>query len=282
MLKLRHKAASFLRIKIGNGEDTYFWWDPFGPLIHFLGPQAPSSLGIPLFSLVKDCLSDVGWNLPHARSDIHLQLFTFITTIPLSASSDIPLWLLEDKHSRVFSSKSVWNNIRPTRPQVTWFSQIWHKAAIPKHATTAWLFTLNRNPTLDRMISWGLDVEDSCLLCGSATESRDHLFFQWHYSSQIWNRLVRKLLPILLWLRTIPPSRKLSIAILQCWQACIYEIWKERNRWFHSGLTSSPEAISRKILLVVRNKSIALKNLGWGRGTPSSFYGCLDSISIPY
>ncbi|CAN7048253.1 unnamed protein product, partial [Brassica oleracea var. botrytis] len=41
-------------------------------------------------------------------------------------------------------------------------------AAIPRHATTSWLFILNRNPTLDRLSSWGIDIERTCLLCGTS------------------------------------------------------------------------------------------------------------------
>ncbi|VVA90333.1 unnamed protein product [Arabis nemorensis] len=191
LLKLRHKAVTFLRILIGNGEETYFWWDPwtpFGPLIHFLGPQGPASLGIPLFSLVMERLSPAGWCLPAARSEIQLQLFSFITTISYSNVSDVAQWLVGDKVCKSFSSKVTWDNIRNVKPHVSWH---------PLRACT---------------------------------------------------------------------SSDRSLALLQGWQAAIYEIWKERNRRFHDGATLSPSLILQRIFVVVKNKSIAMENLGSGRG----------------
>lgn len=159
---------------------TLFWWDPwtpFGPLNKHFGSSGASAIGIPLSSLVSDMLSHEGWNLPPARSDLQLQLFSFLTSINYSGTSDSPRWSIGGKLVTTFSSRDVWNAIRPYRPKVTWAPLIWHKGLIPKHATTVWLFALNRNPTLDMLASWGLDVEILCLLCGAHEESRDHLFF---------------------------------------------------------------------------------------------------------
>lgn len=150
-----------LRIIIGNGEDTFFWWDPwtpFGSLIHFLGQEGPANLGIHLFSLVKDVLFPACWCLPPARSDLQLQLFSYITTIDYTPTSDKPVWMIEDRTYNHFSSKDVRMAIRPTRPSVPWSSLVWHKVAIPKDATNTWLFILNRNPTLDRLLQGGLYV----------------------------------------------------------------------------------------------------------------------------
>ncbi|VVA93833.1 unnamed protein product [Arabis nemorensis] len=60
LLKLTKVVSSFNRIKIGNGDDTFFWWDswtPFGSLIDFLGSDGPSTLGIPLFNTISDVIS---------------------------------------------------------------------------------------------------------------------------------------------------------------------------------------------------------------------------------
>ncbi|KAJ4893970.1 Uncharacterized protein Rs2_20764 [Raphanus sativus] len=42
-------------------------------------------------------------------------------------------------------------------------SVVWHTAIIPKHSTNAWLFLLNRNPTLLRIKFWNLDIETTAL-----------------------------------------------------------------------------------------------------------------------
>lgn len=144
--KARPIASSFLRINIGNRDDTFFWWDPwtpFGRLIHFLGQEGPSLLGIPLFSLVSQLTFHGGWALPNAKSEKQVQLQAFITTINLAPLCDKPVWLIGDKVQKSFSSKKVWSELREFRQTVPWFSLVWHKTRIPKHAFTVWLFVLN-------------------------------------------------------------------------------------------------------------------------------------------
>ncbi|CAA7047953.1 unnamed protein product [Microthlaspi erraticum] len=280
ILKLRHKASSFLRILIGSGEETFFWWDPwtpFGPLISYLGPQAPAIIGIPQDALVKDCISDLNWILPPARSDHHLEVFSFISSVAISNSSDYPVWIVEGCISKEFNSKVLWNIIRESKPKVPWYKLVWNNVAIPKHSTNAWLFILDRNPTLSRLLSWGLDVEESCLLCGHAQESRDHLFFSCPYSLLIWKSVMVRIrcvsVPIswsdsLLWVISGSSSSTKSLAMAQGWQASIYEIWRERNRRYHEGNTSPPIAIVNRILSVLKNRAVALKSLSSCKGDP--------------
>ncbi|KAL1222629.1 hypothetical protein V5N11_002455 [Cardamine amara subsp. amara] len=272
LLKLRPKALPFLRISIGNGDETYFWWDPwtpFGSLIHYLGLEGPSSLGIPLFSLVKDSLSTAGWRLPPARSDLQLHLYSFISTIQYSPTNDKPSWVIQGKTCNFFSSNAVWKAIRPFSPQVSWDPIVWHKVTIPKHAITTWLFVLNRNPTLDRLLAWGLDVEPLCLLCGSCPESRNHLFFECPYSTALWKEITLKLgfqdppyswECIIQWLPLASPTKDQSLALLLGWQASLYEIWSERNRRFHNGTSLTHNSVLRIIKVNIKNKCIALKN----------------------
>ena len=83
------------------------------------------------------------WNLPHARSERQLQLHVYVTTIPLVLASDLPIWSVSGSVHKSFVSKAVWNVIRPLKQVVSWASLLWHKATVPRHATTAWLFLLN-------------------------------------------------------------------------------------------------------------------------------------------
>ncbi|KAG7536847.1 Reverse transcriptase zinc-binding domain [Arabidopsis suecica] len=270
LLKLRSKAYYFLKIKIGNGDDTFFCWDPwtpFGPLIHYFGTNGPTLLGIPLFSTVKDQTTSTGWNLSPARSEKQTLLYAYITTINLSLSSDKAVWMIDEVTQRSFCSRNVWNKIRDPKPLVPWYQLVWHKARIPKHAFTVWLFILNRNPTLDRLVRWGCDVEKTCLLCGEEEESRDHLFFQCSYSAGIWKNIVAILTPLvapshwestIIWLNSASLSKDTFLALLQAWHACIYEVWSERNRRYHSGKTLPPSSVYRNVLNACTNRAQSL------------------------
>ena len=278
LLKLRPLALRFLSISIGNGDSSFFWWDPwtpFGPLYLYLGEDGPSRLGIPLFATVSELYSGSGWSLPPARTTRQLNLQIFLTTQSLTQASDSPQWSIESALQNSFNSALVWNVLREHKPPWPLAKLIWFNAAIPRHAMTAWLFGLNRNPTLVRIHAWNPETDKTCLLCGLEEESRDHLFFQCQYSSQVWTQIMGKLgLPspptewehTTEWIHRLPPPITLKTAVIQAWQGAIYLIWQERNRRFHDGQTFPPARIMKSLISLLRIKALALSATGRALG----------------
>ncbi|CAA7043002.1 unnamed protein product [Microthlaspi erraticum] len=227
VLKLRRKALQFLSIKFGNGDSTFFWWDPwtpFGPLSLYLGEEGPSCLGIPISATVSDVWSGNGWLLPPARSNRQVLLHAYLMGISCNSSIDMPIWSVNGIPRKSFSLKDVWNGIRDCKSEVFWAPLLWHRAGLGRHQITTWLFLLNRNPTLDRISSWGYETEGVCLLCGSALESRDHLFFECSYSASIWRKLMGHLsfsnIPIhwnqiLHWFQVVASDEPTKLALLR-------------------------------------------------------------------
>lgn len=169
-----------------------------------------------------------------------------MSTVSCSLSNDLPIWSAEGIPQKEFSMKKVWNLIRPSKPVKSWVPLVWHKAGLARHQTTAWLFVLNRNATLDRVAKWDGETEVTCLQCGRSTESRDHLFFVCCYSAAVWRGLTQKLgitnAPlewdqIIQWLLVSQLQIPKKLALLQAWQGAMYELWRERNRRMHDGTT---------------------------------------------
>ncbi|XP_038996104.1 uncharacterized protein LOC120120557 [Hibiscus syriacus] len=77
---------------------------------------------------------------------------------------------------RLISSKWIWGNIRISRENVNWHKIIWFPAHIPKCSLISWMDIPNRLPTKDRLIRFGLEMDNSCIMCGNGLETRDHLF----------------------------------------------------------------------------------------------------------
>ncbi|CAN7134773.1 unnamed protein product [Brassica rapa subsp. narinosa] len=188
----------------------------------------------------------------------------------MDTGSDSAVWSVDGSKCKKFSSQQIFNAIRRTSPQKSWAPLVWHKASIPRHSNTTWLFILNRNPTFDRLISWNIDIDPACLLCGDGEESRNHLFFECSFSLVVWRSLLHRFhlssvpsrwADILLWLPNAHPDSMVRLAILQVWQAAIYELWKERNRRVHDGLTLPPIRIMRYISSSLRDKCSALLSL---------------------
>ena len=229
-----------------------------------------TSLGIPSSATVADLRSGNGWTLPNARSENLVLLLSYITTLHLTTGSDQAVWSVNGSKCKSFCSKQVFNVIRRSFPEKHWAPLVWHKASVPRHSTTTWLFILNRNPTFDRLVSWNVDLEPICLLCGEGDESRNHLFFECSFSGVVWRSMLRRFhLPsvplvwadILLWLPNAHSDSMVKLAILQVWQAAIYELWKERNRRLHDGLTLPPVRIMGYISAALRDKCSALLSL---------------------
>ncbi|CAA7024003.1 unnamed protein product [Microthlaspi erraticum] len=275
ILKLRSKAIQFLSIKVRNGDSTLFWWDPwtpFGSLFTYLGEDGPSRLGIPLNATVV--WSGTGWNLPPARTERQVALHSFLLTIGCSNSNDVSLWSVNGRASKSFLLKEVWNETRCKKPEIPWASLLWHKAGLARHQITTWLFLLNRNPTMDRMSSWGFEMEGTCLLCGANRETRDHLFFECPFSAFVWERLMIQLdlcivpmswMNLLYWLQVASLDNTLRLAVLQGWQGAVYEIWREHNRRLHDGVTLSQGKVFRIIISFVMDKcrALALRFFKW-------------------
>lgn len=151
---------------------------------------------------------------------------------------------------------------RTHSPPVSWFKIVWFSRGIPKHSFLVWLVTLNRCPTRDCIISWGLSTSPQCLLCNAADESRDHLFFECPYSFEVWNSLARKAncMPSPSWAQTLrylehricsKPQRCLG---LLAWQASVYFVWTERNNRLHRQHFRSASSIAASAYSLVKNK----------------------------
>lgn len=129
---------------------------------------------------------------------------------------------------------------------------------------------LNRNPTLDRFVlgSW---CGNLLLAVWLRYRIKRPSFFECSYSAEVWKGITRKLLlfspplswnTILLWLPIASSNGNVSLALLQSWQACLYEIWREQNRRFQDGITASPAQLASRINLILKNKCQALQQLG--------------------
>ncbi|CAL9227943.1 unnamed protein product [Arabidopsis halleri] len=56
------------------------------------------------------------------------------------------------------------------------------------------------------------------------------------------------------------------MALLQGWQGAIYELWRERNRHYHDGLSLPPVRVANHVIVSVENKCSAMHQLGSKRG----------------
>lgn len=104
---------------------------------------------------------------------------------------DTCLWRRALGFKTKFSTKETWNIVRVASPQNSWLCGIWFSKATPRYAFVTWLAVLGRLSTMDRIARWNQGVDPMCVLCKNDPVTRDHLFFECSYSSQIWDHQVR-------------------------------------------------------------------------------------------
>lgn len=232
-----------------------------GKLYDYLNGSS-SRLGIPLNATVGSLITNGRWRIPPARSEEQLQLQTHLTTLQLNGKPDYYEWDLGVPTASRYSTGETYNYLRPQRPRVTWVDVVWTKRGIPRHNFHLWLVLQDRIPTRDRLISWGLQVSPSCLLCNAANESRDHLFQDCSFSFNLWTQLARKLRlsPLRNWDATLgqmialPKGKPPTLLSYLAWQAMIYWLWNERNARLHSNTFHSADTIYTTIYRQLKNK----------------------------
>ncbi|KAL4311616.1 hypothetical protein GQ457_01G055680 [Hibiscus cannabinus] len=53
-----------------------------------------------------------------------------------------------------------------------------------------WMTLLERLPTRDRLIAWGMALDASCVMCGDVIETCKHLFFECADTRLIWKEVL--------------------------------------------------------------------------------------------
>lgn len=131
----------------------------------------------------------------------------------------------------------------------------------------AWLVCLNRCPTRDRILQWGLQTDLLCLLCNTVPESITHILFDCSFSWRVWEAVAtstfytpsRKWIDVQQQLASFTGSRTQRTLILLKWQATIYFLWQERNNRLHHQRFSSVPQTLKKIKQIVKDRISSLR-----------------------
>ncbi|XP_039034950.1 uncharacterized protein LOC120171300 [Hibiscus syriacus] len=123
---------------------------------------------------------------------------------------------------------------------------------------------LDRLPTKDRLFRFGLVVDAACLVCGSDSELRDHLFAACPFAMDVWNTVLSLCgtrCAALTWDQRLSwmvgnlKGKTFRVRILKlAWTGFLYYIWEERNYMHFRGISSSSEVIVKRIKEAVKSK----------------------------
>lgn len=269
MMEVRNMFEGAVDKSIGNGDDTSFWKDPWHPwdILQNKYPELKRKLHIPDNAKVSSVLHNNEWRIPFGRGwDEQVRNFNNACSgIERKSRNDTWRW----KPSRSFTIKEAIKFIRVETPNVDWSKIVWGKHFLPRYAFILWMACWKRMNTLDKLLDWGLSSSNVCVLCGRAVESQDHLFFQCHYSRQVWNPLMKQIgvnsirtswhdiLENLNTSSSWKTNLQRNLAIFG-FASTVYHIWKERNNRIHNGTIKDTKMLLKEIF-----DSIALGAYHW-------------------
>ena len=146
-------------------------------------------------------------------------------------------WMPDGNKSNVYSTMAIYNLLRVRQQRVPWCKEILFSKGIPRHKFLSWLFVLDRCPTKNRMVDWGIDTDPTCFLCNSDLESRDHLLYVFSYSWELWHSIAggagfstpRDWNVLLGDLERLKSPQHIRLLMLLAWQATIYCIWERKT-----------------------------------------------------
>lgn len=277
-IEAKRVGKSFYRKEVGNGRHTSFWydnWSPRGVLSEILGDRGIIDMGIRREATVEAIISNRRRRRHRSEmlNDIKVELNNMKEQY-CENMQDASLWKRETGFKQEFSTQKTWKILRGNKPQCGWAKGVWFSQATPKYSFMVWLATLDRMATMDRVSRWSNRVDTVCVLCKNAPESKNHLFFECSFSSQVWEYLVKGILGsaytndwnhILRLINDLAVGRNKLFCIRYAFQASVYAIWRERNKIRHEDKPLPLTALKKMIEKGVRNKLSLLRTKG-GRG----------------
>ncbi|XP_019234713.1 PREDICTED: uncharacterized protein LOC109215147 [Nicotiana attenuata] len=109
--------------------------------------------------------------------------------------------------------KQIYLQLIGNNERIPWKTLRFGNDARPKAQFTVWLQVHGKLLTVDRIASWGINVDHVCNLCNSHNETRNHLFMECPYSTKVWEGVLK-------WMKV--PSFKITQ-------------WEQLKKWIIQG-----------------------------------------------
>ncbi|GJR49518.1 RNA-directed DNA polymerase, eukaryota [Tanacetum coccineum] len=265
-------VADYIRLKLGNGENTRFWVDNWyeGGFIKELFPRmftlklnknATVSLKLNASSLDNSFRRKARSGIEEMQLNSLAEISRMTTLVPCE---DRYVWTLES--DGVFSVASIRKEIDGNRFQDVSLPTRWVKSVPIKVNIIAWKVKSNALPTRFNISRRGMDIDSIvCPICNAGVESTNHIFFQCVVVRQIMRKIsswwnidysdVNSYEEWQVWLVSIRIQSKLKGVLEGVYYGLWWYMWNFRNK-------------------LLFDKKIPEKALIFDNLVSSSFYWC--------
>lgn len=120
-----------------------------------------------------------------------------------------------------------------------------------------WLVARQKLPTCDRLVSWGMQLPTTYVLCKRADESHQHLFIDCAWTAELWKVLFAKFqyqLPssleeeILVVSKLCKKGKEVGRLFALVWSEFVQEVWLERCKTLFQHANPNFEIVNNNIL----------------------------------
>ncbi|GKA56978.1 RNA-directed DNA polymerase, eukaryota, reverse transcriptase zinc-binding domain protein [Tanacetum coccineum] len=265
-------VADYIRLKLGNGENTRFWVDNWyeGGVIKELFPRmfalelnknATVSSKLNASSLDNSFRRKARSGIEEMQLNSLAEISRMTTLVPCE---DRYVWTLES--DGVFSVASIRKEIDGNRFQDVSLPTRWVKSVPIKVNIIAWKVKSNALPTRFNISRRGMDIDSIvCPICNAGVESTNHIFFQCVVVRQIMRKIsswwnidysdVNSYEEWKVWLVSIRIQSKLKGVLEGVYHGLWWYMWNFRNK-------------------LLFDKKIPEKALIFDNLVSSSFYWC--------
>ena len=158
LLDIRDLIIGHIRYDIGNGRDTFMWfdnWSGLGPLINNITFRDLYNARLNKDSSVADMVQEGEWKWPT----------DWVTDFPVLNHLNVPNiqpskqdklnWIDNNGNIKKFCVKNVHAVLKIDDEKVNWGPLLWFSQGVPKHCFILWMAIHNKLLTHDRLKKWG-------------------------------------------------------------------------------------------------------------------------------
>ncbi|XP_074297453.1 uncharacterized protein LOC141628180 [Silene latifolia] len=176
------------------------------------------------------------------------------------------IWSTQNGHGYTIAKEYEW--LREKGQKVQWYGHIWNKWSIPKHSFISWIYQQGNMNTNAKLYNLGIKDDNTCYICGSGIEDLDHLFFDCRYSREVitlvgeWLRMDIPAVGLLAWRLTRGGTRDDKGIINAVINACIYNIWQQRNNCRMNAYVIRLSSLARQLIVDLKSRFLYAKENG--------------------
>ncbi|GJR60285.1 reverse transcriptase zinc-binding domain-containing protein [Tanacetum coccineum] len=253
-----------LRVILGNGANTYAWydkWNAIGPLGTYITYRNIYSVRLSKDYTVAEVINNGNWCWPVEWYAKYPVLDQFQVPVLNADARDKVVWTTNAGIAKQITVRNVWKDICSVNPKVAWNSLVWPSQSIPRQSFVLWVTVQSRMMTQDRVLVWKPNEIMKCAMCQLCPDSHEHLFFKCTYTHKVWTSMQRLLNRKYSdnWRNVIEEMSKLpannnvwSILRRRVCDAVVYFLWQERNARLFKKLNRDEETLLKIIKETIR------------------------------